>query len=114
MNHNISRTLHPTSPIEYQIAKLFGMNYHLENISLGLNMELDDARIILIYGIGGTGKTTNMKIKFLGDSNVIASLKILEGQDYLFYKINFLRNIMVEDHQVTHVIQKNLESYCFL
>ena len=40
---------------------LVGMNYHLKNISLGLNMESNDVRMIMICGIGGIGKTTIAK-----------------------------------------------------
>ena len=37
---------------------LVGMNFHFENLSLGLSMESNDVRMIGICGIGGIGKTT--------------------------------------------------------
>ena len=44
--------------LSFPKENLVGMDDHLKNISLGLNMESNDVRMIMIYGIGGIGKTT--------------------------------------------------------
>ena len=72
-----------------------GMDSHFKKISLGLSMESNDVRIVGICGIGGMGKTTIAGyiyiIKFLGDLNVVASLKKLERLTKI--KVHFICKI---------------------
>ena len=77
---------------------LVGMDSHFKKINLKLSMESNDVRMVAICGIGGMGKTTIAGyiyiIKFLGDLNVVASLKkserLTKRKVHFICKIYFL------------------------
>ena len=80
--------------LSFPKENLVGMDDHMKNISLGLNMESNDVRMIMIYGIGEIGKTTIAQYVYeqiSGGFECSSFLENVERTKVLVYKISFLR-----------------------
>ena len=94
------------------------MDDHLKNISLGLNMESNDVRMIMIYGIGGIGKTTIAQYLYEQISwrfDCCSFLENVESTELLGLQNQLLKDTIVggnkkisNTHQAAYVIENSL------